>query len=400
MPKPNIGGRSAPGFFKSFELKIVLIIVMTAITTAVAVFFVAAVQNNKATINNMRVQLNIVGPRAVDAIDHNSFYFIRDESDMQTELYRLQNERLDEIRRISGLKCLYTVRKSETGEFVYSIDGHPSDSPDFFPAGHAVEQDLIADLEKAMRGKSVMSETIRDTGFGPAYISFWPVVDASGAVIGVIGLEFDAEHLLQFDRTALLFSATMTLFLIVVMCVIFTAIYKRVSTPFQRKLAYTDFLTGLNNRTAFELDLRSKHVGEKEIIVIFDLNNLKLVNDNHGHKWGDEYLKCAANIIQGCFVDLGEAYRIGGDEFALISREPNAALIEEKLRTAFMSAVDDIRNSNTLSAPTEYFSIAYGLAQYEPERHETLHEVFDEADKNMYVMKKQMKSSVCELEPE
>lgn len=91
-----------------------------------------------------------------------------------------------------------------------------------------------------------------------------------------------------------------------------------------RKLAFTDELTGLSNRTAFKEDLEKrmgmdKRTGEETIlptvVFMFDLNDLKKCNDTYGHDYGDQYIKMAADALKKLFAEEGKCYRIGGDEF-------------------------------------------------------------------------------------
>ncbi len=91
-----------------------------------------------------------------------------------------------------------------------------------------------------------------------------------------------------------------------------------------RKLAFTDELTGLSNRTAFKEDLEKRMEPDKvagatkilpTVVYMFDLNDLKKCNDTYGHDYGDQYIKMAADILKKLFAQSGKCYRIGGDEF-------------------------------------------------------------------------------------
>lgn len=55
------------------------------------------------------------------------------------------------------------------------------------------------------------------------------------------------------------------------------------------------------------------------VVLIADLNNLKLINDTLGHQYGDEAIKLTADVLHSSFSDIGSCYRIGGDEFCVIS---------------------------------------------------------------------------------
>jgi diguanylate cyclase (GGDEF)-like protein len=87
--------------------------------------------------------------------------------------------------------------------------------------------------------------------------------------------------------------------------------------------AATDALTGLHNRRLFdeyfdkELN-RAKRYGQQLAVAILDLHKLKEVNDRHGHLQGDQVLQIAAATLRHTLRNSDFAFRIGGDEFALL----------------------------------------------------------------------------------
>jgi diguanylate cyclase (GGDEF)-like protein len=87
--------------------------------------------------------------------------------------------------------------------------------------------------------------------------------------------------------------------------------------------AATDPLTGLYNRRLFdeycdkELN-RAKRYGHQLAVVILDVHKLKEVNDHHGHLQGDQILQLAAATLRKTLRASDFAFRIGGDEFALL----------------------------------------------------------------------------------
>lgn len=90
-----------------------------------------------------------------------------------------------------------------------------------------------------------------------------------------------------------------------------------------KHLAYTDVMTMLGNRAAFNDLLRQTHEASLDgrcasALVMMDMNNLKYWNDRFGHTLGDELLKDSAEMIRKAFSPSGKCFRIGGDEFAAI----------------------------------------------------------------------------------
>jgi diguanylate cyclase (GGDEF)-like protein len=93
--------------------------------------------------------------------------------------------------------------------------------------------------------------------------------------------------------------------------------------------AVTDPLTGLYNRRlfseAFEKELnRARRYGLPLGLVILDLHRFKEVNDKHGHPRGDEVLRAAATTLKRALRTSDSAFRIGGDEFALLLPQTDA----------------------------------------------------------------------------
>ncbi|CAH0534214.1 hypothetical protein VST7929_02127 [Vibrio stylophorae] len=94
--------------------------------------------------------------------------------------------------------------------------------------------------------------------------------------------------------------------------------YRRV-----KNMALRDCLTGLGNRTSFEQDLNHAiALCQREqsglVLIMFDLNNFKQVNDTYGHLDGDRVLSQFAHVLQSSLRACDRCYRLGGDEFSAI----------------------------------------------------------------------------------
>lgn len=100
-----------------------------------------------------------------------------------------------------------------------------------------------------------------------------------------------------------------------------------------RELAFLDSMTNLKNRTAFEQKLAMLKNGTERkpvIITVVDMNNLKTINDTFGHKSGDEAITVLAKAVGSIFNDCS-CYRIGGDEFCVISEGIGTEETEKKI---------------------------------------------------------------------
>ncbi|MCI8857947.1 MAG: GGDEF domain-containing protein [Lachnospiraceae bacterium] len=157
-----------------------------------------------------------------------------------------------------------------------------------------------------------------------------------------------------------------------------------------REKAELDGLTLLKNRRSFELDLHKIHHGDFQSygVVMFDLNNLKQMNDLYGHGMGDCYIITGSEIIQDVFGEFGEVYRIGGDEFCLLSNKITAEIYEEKNKQ-MCDWLASLRGTQV----KDFMQIASGFAKYNRSVDMNLQDVIERADMRMYQCKRAQKQS-------
>lgn len=97
-----------------------------------------------------------------------------------------------------------------------------------------------------------------------------------------------------------------------------------------QRTAVTDSLTGLQNRRLFDETFdkelnRARRYGQPLSLVMLDLHRFKEVNDKYGHPRGDEVLRATAATLKKALRTSDSAFRIGGDEFALILPQTDSA---------------------------------------------------------------------------
>ena len=176
------------------------------------------------------------------------------------------------------------------------------------------------------------------------------------------------------------------------------AVRKGSHMDFVSQLAYMDGLTGIGNRTAFQEKMEELENKKQELknvgIVIFDVNNLKKVNDVLGHNEGDQMIRKSAEVIKNTFYEeRGECYRIGGDEFVVILLGDRIA---ERCDNAIRNMHRELDAYNMEGDKKYDLNIAGGYAVYNEDGQEmTLMEIFESADSNMYENKKKMKNNSC-----
>lgn len=164
----------------------------------------------------------------------------------------------------------------------------------------------------------------------------------------------------------------------------YSELYERgKSVEYYRELAGRDALTYIKNRTSFMEDLSQYQLQYDMLsVVAFDVDNLKFVNDNLGHAKGDELLQIIASIIQRSFQDLGECYRMSGDEFICVLRNVSVPVVKERLGDAKREMeIETQKRKFTISA-------SFGVAHFEPQFDNKFEQIMRRADENLYVNKK------------
>jgi len=120
--------------------------------------------------------------------------------------------------------------------------------------------------------------------------------------------------------------------------------------------AVTDPLTGLHNRRlfseSFEKELnRARRYAQPLGLVTVDLHRFKEVNDKHGHPRGDDVLRAAAATLKKSLRTSDSAFRIGGDEFALLlpqTDSPQALALSRRVQTVFAEMLQPLQLSVTV----------------------------------------------------
>ena len=151
----------------------------------------------------------------------------------------------------------------------------------------------------------------------------------------------------------------------------------------------TDPLTGVYSKHAYidEEDKIETEIDNKTLtdlaVVVFDLNDLKIINDSFGHEAGDNYLIDSTKLIKSYFKDI-PLYRVGGDEFALFLRGEAFAKREEYLSEFNKHIDENVMNKDRII-------IASGMAVYDKEIDTSIMQVYTRADRDMYQRKQQIK---------
>ena len=162
--------------------------------------------------------------------------------------------------------------------------------------------------------------------------------------------------------------------------------YAALNRALQKKV-YLDEATGLPNKNKCEELLSDFSLLEESIgVCVFDLNNLRIINNSMGHEMGDEYIRRFAVLLRESVPEEYFVGRAGGDEFIAIMKNQSHEQMQEILKR-LRAHVWKYSEDHT-DIPISY---AAGYALSEDQEDCTMRTLFAEADKSMYINKNHMK---------
>jgi diguanylate cyclase (GGDEF)-like protein len=162
-----------------------------------------------------------------------------------------------------------------------------------------------------------------------------------------------------------------------------------------KTLSETDEMTGLFNMRAFSRIHRREHdkaerYGRNYALLLLDMDNLKQINDRHGHEAGNRAIVLVANVITRLIRNTDVAARYGGDEFIVLLSETEAEQAEDigrRIRNSIHNTTLDYQGRMVRA------SASIGIAIY-PRDGSDHRELMARADREMYSNKELRKSSV------
>lgn len=155
------------------------------------------------------------------------------------------------------------------------------------------------------------------------------------------------------------------------------------------EISKSDELTGLYNRRGFleytkNAIANPKNQGKQALIVYADMDNLKLINDEHGHDEGDFALREIAQILREAFRDSDVIGRYGGDEFvvfALVGVSDYENIVKRRIEEI------TLRHSENSGKPYP-IEMSTGICQFECDASLNIYEKLDLADERLYEEKR------------
>ncbi|MCP4179497.1 MAG: diguanylate cyclase [bacterium] len=159
----------------------------------------------------------------------------------------------------------------------------------------------------------------------------------------------------------------------------------------QRELSFNDALTSIYNRRGFlyYADKRlklSKRIKCLIVIMFFDIDKLKIINDTFGHKVGDQVILDTSIVLKNAFREVDIIGRLGGDEFAVLLTRNSSEYNEKDLFYRVNQNISDTNKSYTKGLK---LSISMGAIECDSlNMNSSLEKLLEKADKIMYKNKR------------
>lgn len=224
-------------WMNSLQTRIVLVFSIIITISAAVLGFTIVNDAQRLVVHSLGTQAQTIAEHAASIIDTEQYGALTPESSTDGYYAELR-VKLDEMKQAYGLKYLYTMgRTVQNGqaEYYYMVDGAPLEQTEDVSALGEVEEEQFPGLVRTFDEKKPMvGELTNDEEYGATVTAYIPILNGAGAMIGVVGADFDATDvyaLMQRNRTTALIIGLAVLVISLVITLLFA---KRLVSPLKR----------------------------------------------------------------------------------------------------------------------------------------------------------------------
>jgi methyl-accepting chemotaxis protein len=184
---------------KSLQLKMVLIFsslfLLSSVILSVNVFY----NSTKLVTSSVGTQAKDIADRAMKMIDLDKYSTIKPEEG-PNEYYNQLRLQFNELKETNGVQYLFTMARKETNsgfEYYYVVDGYPLNSEEASSLGEVEENHYSHLIESFEKKQTVIGELSYDKEYGALITAYVPIIDKSGNMLGVVGVDLDATSVYE-----------------------------------------------------------------------------------------------------------------------------------------------------------------------------------------------------------
>lgn len=376
------------------DRQVSILVVSLLLGSGLAFYFVASILSRNGHYQSLQRRADAIhtvlqAEAIADQLENDELYtneFTQAQSELQ--------DRFEYMRQVSDFDHLYLSWRVEKNRWVIypystrsesSSDGLSQDPSGFLQPDEQVRELLVI---ANRTGSPAGTPGVLTTAYGRIYGFYYPIENQQGQRIAVLAVEYSAN---DFGRAnSVLLAGIMIIIVVASAIALFLAIFRfRSISNLRHKTTYNvDSMTGFKSRNTFDLDvanINNTRGYESLTIYYIDLNDLKQFNDSRGHEAGDQYLIDMARIIKQTFDDKDVIYRVGGDEFCILS----FTHVRVKARIKVQRFLDNVAKYNQAHDCSYSAAIGFAVFNYEMDADASTTRV--RAEMNMYENKRRMK---------
>jgi diguanylate cyclase (GGDEF)-like protein len=383
-----------------------IFVLATLVSAAVLVAIVAVPQwlSKQARLDVVRSHVGQISRLAASVVDGDLHRQLLDPDQYSDELYQRTLEPLVRFHSANpDMFYVYTmVDRGGTPYFVLDTATSPDlKSKHDLRASKYMEPFLIRKeydgdwLQQIGAGNTWITPTFQIDDYGVFLTSHTPILDSRGAPSGFVGVDFDLQYYLAQDaRFSAIRNQSITVALLAALLIGFLAarfhfdVHHRMEEHYHTSIR--DGLTGLLNRRgamdAIVKSLQRRTASYATLLV--DIDDLKSINDTHGHAAGDAVIGSLAQQIRASIREGDDCARLGGDEFMIFAPGCDAEAAVEMARRL------QAHIGNCVPA----FSVSIGIAVQE-QADAGFDRLYHDADAALYHAKSAGKSRFSVFEP-
>jgi diguanylate cyclase (GGDEF)-like protein len=316
-----------------------IFVLATLAAAAILVTIVAVPQwlSKQARLDVQRSHVAQIGRLAASVVDGDLHRQLLDPKNFSQELYDRALAPLVKFHSANpDIFYVYTM-VDRGGETFFVLDTAASPnlkSPHHLRASAYMERfqlrpEYASDwLQQIASGKTWVTPTFQQDDYGDFLTAHVPIYDSQKRYSGFVGVDFDlAYYLAQEARFRAI--GTWSLAAALIVSLLIGYLIARYHYDLNHRLeehyftSIRDGLTGLLNRRG-AMDAIGKSLARRSAsyaTLLVDIDNLKTMNDTHGHAHGDAVIGCVATAIRESIRDGDDCARLGGDEFMIFAPE-------------------------------------------------------------------------------
>lgn len=279
-------------FKERLSTKIIIIFVLITIIIVSFLFAVVYKQSYNMIVGDIGLRALTIAETASMEIDINSFKNLS-ASDVNNQSYKQLQEKLTNIKEITDVNYIYTMRKQEDGSFAYVVGGVDNTEH----TDHLIKDNIVHEgYEVVANGEVYVGDKIEVNELGKFVSSYYPLKDNSGEVVGFIGVEYDAEQIYQKFSNFRFILISVSIGIILFSLIISGIFARKISLPINH---LADVANKMANYDYTEEVIKGKNKGE--IGLLYEsfnqmrINNKKLIDNIKETTMG---LKSTFEIIQ------------------------------------------------------------------------------------------------------